>query len=82
MPFEEAMNFLRQLRPDPFRGGDLLDRRLPQSVYRTKFSEEQIFPVLAHAGAIVQNAFADPLLHQQLVIRVGETVGFVANTLE
>src|SRR3954471_6121998 len=55
MAFEKAMNFLRQFRTDPFCGGDLFYGRLPQPVHRTKFSQEQIFPVLAHAGAIIEN---------------------------
>src|SRR5881392_1550330 len=82
MAFEKAMNFLRQLRPDPFRRGDLFHGRFPQSVYGPKFSQQQIFAVLAHARTIVENAFADPLLHQELVIGVRETMRFVADTLE
>ncbi len=82
MAFEKPVNFLRQLRPDPFGRGDLLYGRFAESVYGTKFSQQQILPVLAHAGAIVENAFADPLLHQQLVIRVREAVRFVTDALE
>ena len=55
--------------------------------FRSRFTEpnlrsKQILAVLAHARAIVENAFADALLHQELVISVGETVRFVANALE
>src|SRR2546423_1313816 len=82
MAFEEAMNFLRQFRADPCRRRDLLHRRLAQAIYGTKFPQEQILPVLTHARAIVENAFADPLLHQQLVIGVREAMRFVPNSLE
>src|SRR5256885_14569650 len=82
MAFEKPVNFLRQLRPDPFGRRDLFHGRFSQSVYRTKFSQEQILAVLTHTGAIVENTFTDPLFHQQLVIRVREPVRFVANALE
>ena len=47
-----------------------------------KLTQQKIFPVLTHAGTIVENAFADAFLHQQLVIGVGETMRFIANALE
>jgi hypothetical protein len=76
------MNFLRQFRPDPFRGCDLFDARLSQAVHGAEFPQEQILPVLAHARAIVENAFADAFFHEQLVVGVREPVGLVANSLE
>ena len=82
MAFEKPMNFLRQFRPDPFRGRDLFHRRFPQPIHRTKFPQQQILPVLAHARAIVEDTLADPLLHQKLVIGVREPMGFVADSLE
>src|SRR5437773_1418809 len=60
VPLQEPVNFLRQFRPDAFRRGDLFHRRFPQPVHGTKFSQQQIFPVLAHAGTIIENTFADP----------------------
>ena len=38
--------------------------------------------MLADAGAIVEDAFADSLLHQELMVSVGEAVSFVADSLE
>jgi len=32
MALQEAMNILRQLRPDAFRGGDLIHGRFPQAI--------------------------------------------------
>ena len=82
MAFEKPMNFLRQFRPDPFRGGDLFHRRFPQPVHRTKFPQQQVLPVLAHTRAIVEDTFADSLLHEELVISIREAVRFVADSLE
>ena len=76
------MHVLRQLWSDSFRRGDFFHSGFPQSVDRPKFPQQQILPVLTHARAIVENAFADPFLHQQLMIGVGETMGFVANALK
>ena len=82
MPLEKAVNFLGQLRANSFRRRNLFDGRFPQPVHGTKFSQQQVLPVLAHARAIVEDAFADAFLHQELVIRVGKAVGFVANALQ
>src|SRR4051812_35759997 len=57
MPLQKAVNFLGEFRSDPFRGGDLFDRCFSQSVHRAEFPEQQIFPVLAHARAIVEDTF-------------------------
>ena len=67
---------------DPFGGRDLFHGRFAQALHRTEFPQEQIFPVLAHARTIIENAFADPLLHQQLVIGVGEAMRFIADALK
>jgi hypothetical protein len=82
MPLQKSMNVLCEFRPDAFRRGDLFDRRFPQPVHGPKFSQQQTLPILAHAGTIIENAFADPFLHQELVIGIRETVGFVADTLQ
>ena len=82
MPLQKSMNVLGQFRADSLRRGDLFHTRFPQPIDGPELAQQQILPVLAHARAIVENAFADPLLHQELVVGVGETVGFVANALE
>src|SRR5687767_11493768 len=82
MPFEEPVDVLGELWTDSLRGGDLLHGGLPQPIYRTEFSQQQIFPVLTHAWTIIEDAFADALLHQELMIGIRETVRFVANPLE
>jgi hypothetical protein len=46
---------------------------LAEAIDRAEPPQQQIFPVLAHPGAIVENAFFDPFFHEQLMIRVGET---------
>ena len=52
---------------------------------RTKNSKAQIttfFRVEGSARTIVEDTFADPLLHQELVIGVREPVRFIADSLE
>ena len=82
VPLEKAVHFLRQLLAYPFGRRNFFDARFAQALHRTESAQEKIFAVLAHAGTIVENALADPFLHQQLVISVGETVRFVANPLQ
>src|SRR6266536_6015961 len=82
MSLQEAVHIFSQLAANPFRGGNFIHRRFTQTIHRTKLSYQQIFPVLTHPGAIVQNALPDALFHEQLMIRVGETMRFVADTLE
>ena len=54
----------------------------PQPIDGAESAQEQILAVLTYARAIVQNAFADALLHQKLMVSIGEPVGFVSNALE
>src|SRR5205807_2411999 len=82
MSLQKAMHFFRQFWSDPFGGRDLLDARFPQTVDRPEFSQEQIFTVLTDAGAIIENAFIDPLLEQQLMIRVRETMRLIPDSLK
>src|SRR5205085_5303413 len=42
----------------------------------------QILEVLMHARTIVENAFVDPFLEEQLVVGVCEPVRFIANSLQ
>jgi hypothetical protein len=79
---QEPMNIFRQLAPNAFRRRDLFHCRFAQPIHRTKFSQEQSFAVLTYSGAIVQNAFVDPLLEQQLMISIGEAMRFIADSLK
>ena len=76
------MHFFRQLSANPFRGGDLLHGRFAQTLHGAELSQQQIFPVLAHPRAIIKNALADALFHEQLMIRVGKPMGFVTDALK
>ena len=82
MALQKAMHFFRQFRSDAFGRRDLFHGGFPQAIDRSEFTKEQTFPVLTHARTIIQNTFADPLLHQQLVIGICEAVRFVANALQ
>src|SRR3954470_22346338 len=82
MPLQKPMHVLSEFRPDPLRRCNLVDARFAQSIYRSESPQQQILAVLTDAGAIVENALADPLLHQQLVIGIRESVRFVADALE
>ena len=82
MPLQKAVHSFGQLRSDPFGCGDLLDARFAQAIDRTEFSQEQIFSVLTHARAIIENTFVDSFLKQKLMIRVCERVRFIANSLK
>ncbi len=76
------MNVFGQFRPNPFRGRNFLHGRFPKTIDRAELSQEQILPVLTYARTIVENAFADSLLHQELMVGVGESVRFVPNALQ
>src|SRR5207302_8820753 len=82
MPLQEAMHFFSQLGTNPFRGRNFVHRRFAQTIHGTKLPKQQILSVLTHTWAIVKNAFADALFHEQLMISVGETMCFIANALE
>ena len=76
------MHVFRQFSADPFRGGNLLNTGFAQTTHRAKSPQQQIFPVLAHTGTIIENTFFDAFFHEQLVVRVGETMRLVTNALE
>src|SRR2546428_12849657 len=82
MASQEAMDFFRQFSPNSFGGRNLLHARLAQTINGTKLAQQQVFPVLTHARAIIENAFTDAFFHKQLMVGVSETVGLVANSLE
>jgi len=82
MSLQEAMNFLGQFRSDSFGRRDLLNVRFPQPLHGTELPQKKIFSILTHARAIIQNAFSDSFLHQQLMISIREAMRFVANPLQ
>ena len=82
MASQEAMDFFRQLSSNSFGSRNLLHARLAQTINGTKLAQQQIFPVLTHTRAIIENAFADAFFHEQLMISVGEAMCFVTNALE
>src|SRR4026207_859460 len=82
MPLQELMHFFGQLSANPFRGSDFLHRRSAQAIHRAEPPQQLIPAGLTHPGALVKNAFADSLFQEQLMIRVGEAMRLVANTLE
>ena len=76
------MHVGRQLCSNSISSRDFFHTGAPQSFHGPKFPQQQVFAMLTDARAIVENAFADSFLHQQLMIRVGETMGFVADALK
>ena len=82
MPLQEPVDFFSQLSADAFRRGDLPNARFAKTIHRAKSPQQQIFPVLAHTGAIVENAFFHAFFHEQLVVRVREPMRLVANALK
>src|SRR4029453_19265794 len=82
MSLEKAMHFFRQLSANAFRGGNFFHSRLSQTLHGTELSQQQIFPVLAHPGAIIKNALADALFHEALMIRIAKQMGFVPDELK
>ena len=82
MRSEKAVHFLSQLLAYSFGRCNGLHARFAQALHGTKFSEKEILPVLAYSRTIVEHAFVDPFFHQELMISIRETVGFVANSLE
>ena len=82
MALQKAMHFFGQFWSDPFGRRNLVNARFAQAIDRTEFSQEQILSVLTHTRAIVENTFVDSLLEQKLVVRVCESMRFVANSLE
>ena len=82
MALQESVQFLGQLSANSFRGSDLLDACFAETIHGAKSPQQQIFPILAHTGAIVENAFFDSLSHQQLMIRIGKAMRLIANALK
>jgi hypothetical protein len=82
MALQESMHLVCQLSANPFRRSDLLNACFAETTHRAKSPQQQIFPVLAHTGAIIENAFFDPFFHEQLMVRICETMRLIANSLK
>ena len=82
MPLQKSVHFFGQLSANAFGGRDLVDACPAKAIHGAEPPQQQIFPVLAHAGAIVENAFFDSFFHEQLVIRVGKPMRLIANALK
>src|SRR5262249_61817587 len=82
MALQEATHLFGKPSPDPLSRSDFLDTRFPQPIDRPKLSQQQIFAVFTHPGAIIENTFVDSFLEQKLVIRVREPMRFVPDSLK
>jgi hypothetical protein len=82
MAFEEPMQVFGQFSTNALRGSNLLNACFTQATHGSKSPQQQIFPVLAYTGAIIENAFFDALFHEQLVVRVSEPMRLIANALK
>src|SRR5687768_9576441 len=81
--FHQKLRDLRgELRADSCRGGDLLGTGFAQTRDAAKRAQQKLLAVLGNTRAIVENALRDPSFHEELMIRVRETVRFVADALE
>jgi hypothetical protein len=82
MPLQKHVHFFRQLSANAFGRCDLIDSCPPKPIHGAEPPQQQILPVLAHPGAIVENAFFDAFFHQQLVIRIGEPMRLISDALK
>jgi hypothetical protein len=82
MPLQKQVHIFRQLPANAFRGCDLINSCLAEAIHRAEPLQQQIFPVLAHAWTIVENAFFDSFFHEQLMICVSEPMRLIADALK
>lgn len=82
MPLQKEVHFFGQLSAYPFRSSDLFNTCAAESIHGPEPSQQQVFPVLAHARAIIENAFFDSLFHEQLMIGIGEPMRLIADSLK
>ena len=82
MPLQKQVHIFRQLPANAFRSCDFLNSCLAEAIHGAEPLQQQIFPVLAYPGAIVENAFFDSFFHQQLVICVSEPMRLIAAALK
>ena len=82
MPLQKQVHIFRQLSANAFRSCDLLNSCLAEAIHGAEPLQQQIFPVLAHPGAIVENAFFDSFFHEQLMICIGKPVRLITDALK
>ncbi len=76
------MHFFGQLPANAFGGRNLFNACFPEAIHRAEPAQQQILPVLANSGAIIEDAFLDSFFHEQLMIRVGKPMCFIADALK
>src|SRR5947207_1538021 len=52
---QESVHFLGQFTSDSFGRGNFIDARFPKPVHRSKLPQQNVLPVLADAGTIIQH---------------------------
>jgi len=67
---------------DAAGGGDFVGAGATEAGDAAEMLEEELFAVLGDAGAIVEEALGDAPFHEQLMVAVGEAMGFIADALE
>src|SRR6267142_2029626 len=72
MSLQKAVEILSQFWTDAFRRRDLFHGGFPKAIDGAESTQKQVLTALTYARAIIENAFADALLHQELVVGVGE----------
>ena len=82
MALQESVHVFGQPTTNALRRSNLFNGRFPKATHGSKSPQQQIFPVLAYTGAIIENAFFDAFFHEQLMIRIGEPMGLVTNALK
>ena len=73
---------LGELGADAFGGGDLFGGALRMRATEPKLAQQELFAVLADAGAVVEDALGDAAFHEQLVVAICKPVRLVADALE
>ena len=79
---QKTVHLFGQFRTDSLSSGNFLHPGFAQAIYRSKFSEKQIFSILTHARTIIQDTFVDPFLQEELMIGIRESMRFVADALQ
>ena len=64
MALQESMHIFGKLSANPLGGGNLFNVCFAETIHRAKSPQQQVFPVLAYARAIIENAFLDAFLHK------------------
>jgi hypothetical protein len=82
MPLQKEVHFFRQLSADAFRGRDLVNARLAETIHGPEPLQQQTFTILTHPWAIIENAFFDSFFHEQLEICVSEPMRLVSDPLK